>query len=90
MRLYSAEGAGLQQDKVAARIHTLEYLVNDLTKRTKVLRAHPKGKFRAWHSWLQRTLPLPSQVLASITKLSRSPLITICGENRRAAQYVAI
>ena len=39
MRLYSAEGAGLQQDKVAARIHTLEYLVNDLTERTKVIRA---------------------------------------------------
>ena len=30
------------------------------------------------------------QVPASMTKLSRSPLITICGENRRAAQYVAI
>ena len=39
MRLYSAEGVGLQQDKVAVQIHTLEYLINDLIERTEVIRA---------------------------------------------------
>ena len=39
MRLYSTEGTGLQQDKVAVRIRTLEYLINDLIERTKVIRA---------------------------------------------------
>ena len=39
MRLYSAEGAGLQQDKVAARIHTLRHLTNDLIEKTGMIRA---------------------------------------------------
>ena len=39
MRLYSAEGAGLQQDKVVVRIQPLRCLTNDLIERTEVIRA---------------------------------------------------